>query len=1579
MDLITAQGEHHHEHGHIDLVVDVQIAAEPQVMAVEAPQEEHGAGSGAAGECMCDTDAHEHEEGEISDDNDEALENHERAEESKSPNGKDDQNKASLQDHPTPGGLKPSVNSYSKWSGRLDSDGRQFGWGWGSVASSFSRQPGQFYQMAWLKGVQGSPKESQGDSPLEDVGSRMAESFPGDFKGQECVTKCYQPFGESPVRTYDTDTGTGEGAFLHRSTSWSANGDVEYSMGQKAGWLDGHRGINFLKNDNAYWDEGGGRFEQQGFLTVENWKGRSDKPDRGTAERSITLRSRVEKVDREVYELGERDEEERNLPRNLQESSPSLHEEHRPFRSRRFQKDGRGGGELEDGEIESGLWQRKGALNKLNALRSVQDKPVANSKFRERQVGKSFERSHSLSYLKDRRHHDFSNQCHTSLDYDKDMLLAECTDLVRNVAVKDAQRSFIGVCKQLRRALKFLRDFYKQSAREDEQAQVQRWRVYDLVQQTFSGIRAAYAVRNTAIGKEQEQDTDVFPRLLDLAYGSCQNIFTSKQIRELKSMMQTIGHYSKVEHTQQVYSNTLPQGNTESHEGKSLKIGESSANASFTAQFENESTSDSPANGMTLHLRGETDQAADTSTGLQLEGGMPLASAGISGDETRASDIGYGGWFSVNPEQGQPRAFSSSMGMEPVLHQTPASYPDFVGSKSKQIHRAGFDMESKSGLVVESYMQEASSRNNSWPLPLDPVSAVASYHEKFAGKSRMVQTRLPSPTPSDEDEDVTANNRSETSASVVNVDLTEAQSGGKEVQRIGGQVVESNNTTLSSSSFQDSGNAHQGAISTVGRVHSRSVPLELRLFSEPESVVIESGDLEGPKAKASSAPGRVLKKSRDPRRILGNDYFDSELSQTDATDRRDFEKEKTLPRPSSRAHGVENDALGTTAGPTLQNVQTSSNETLVPKGEILSSLTVATGGWLQEQPILDVPVDMDIVNEGLSKNLDPTSIPLDRLPKRERELDYLSKDTSSKRQKLVAVLKDGADGSHAEGLRDQIDIAAVPGGHSNLGDMGEKVPQLTGIGSIRPNTVSESTAASSMKPRMKSRDPRRVFLSGALEKNANSDSVAATLKGVTLAAKISTPRISTLGKAKDAAHSQESSSPSLDRDDQISSANMEGNGSRGILPARSVSSPPSEGNSSPSGDVDLCDSSKSGRPEGSIMASKVTESALANCSVAKPSSKSDSNVGAGAPKQPEGKNHWNRLELLLEGLDEKQKQAVRQERARRIEEQSRMFNARKLCLVLDLDHTLLNSAKFTEIEEEWEARLRANEAMECNKVSKEGVGKRELYRFSHMGMWTKLRPGIWNFLARASQLFELHVYTMGNKAYAREMAKVLDPTGNLFLGRVISKGDDGDGIDGDERPPKSKDLDGVLGMESAVVIIDDSARVWPHHRHNLIVVERYMYFPCSRKQFGLSGPSLLEVGHDERELDGMLASALRVIEKIHYSFFSNPRLHEVDVRDILAAEQRRVLAGCKIIFSRVFPQGESQPQLHPIWQMAEQFGAVCTGAVHDEVTHVVAISLGTDKVNWALANGKFVVRPTWLEASAILYRRANEQDFPVPP
>ncbi|KAI3694128.1 hypothetical protein L1987_77089 [Smallanthus sonchifolius] len=356
--------------------------------------------------------------------------------------------------------------------------------------------------------------------------------------------------------------------------------------------------------------------------------------------------------------------------------------------------------------------------------------------------------------------------------------------------------------------------------------------------------------------------------------------------------------------------------------------------------------------------------------------------------------------------------------------------------------------------------------------------------------------------------------------------------------------------------------------------------------------------------------------------------------------------------------------------------------------------------------------------------------------------------------------------------------------------------------------------------------------------------------------------------------------------------------------------------------------------------------------------------------QSQSHNAWGDVDQYIVRFDDQQRAAIQRERSKRLEEQKKMFADSKLCLVLDLDHTLLNSAKFSEIEPVH------NEMLKKKEEEERGKPQRHLFRFPHMGMWTKLRPGVWNFLEKASKLYELHLYTMGNKVYATEMAKLLDPKGVLFNGRVISRGDYGDNVDGD---PKCKDLEGVLGMESAVVIIDDSIRVWPHNKLNLIVVERYIYFPCSRRQFGLPGPSLLEIDHDERPEDGTLASSLTVIQKIHQIFFLEKCLDEADARNILAAEQRKILSGCRIVFSRVIPVGEASPHLHPLWQTAEQFGAVCTNQIDEQVTHVVANTLGTDKVNWALATGRPVVHPGWVEASALLYRRANEHDFAVKP
>jgi hypothetical protein len=62
----------------------------------------------------------------------------------------------------------------------------------------------------------------------------------------------------------------------------------------------------------------------------------------------------------------------------------------------------------------------------------------------------------------------------------------------------------------------------------------------------------------------------------------------------------------------------------------------------------------------------------------------------------------------------------------------------------------------------------------------------------------------------------------------------------------------------------------------------------------------------------------------------------------------------------------------------------------------------------------------------------------------------------------------------------------------------------------------------------------------------------------------------------------------------------------------------------------------------------------------------------------------------------------------------------------------------------------------------------QLFHLADKGLWTKLRPGVAAFLAAVSPLYELHIYTMGDKGYAGLMADLLDPQHRLFVGRVIS-------------------------------------------------------------------------------------------------------------------------------------------------------------------------------------------------------------------
>ncbi|KAL5535724.1 FCP1 [Sanghuangporus sanghuang] len=100
--------------------------------------------------------------------------------------------------------------------------------------------------------------------------------------------------------------------------------------------------------------------------------------------------------------------------------------------------------------------------------------------------------------------------------------------------------------------------------------------------------------------------------------------------------------------------------------------------------------------------------------------------------------------------------------------------------------------------------------------------------------------------------------------------------------------------------------------------------------------------------------------------------------------------------------------------------------------------------------------------------------------------------------------------------------------------------------------------------------------------------------------------------------------------------------------------------------------------------------------------------------------------------------------------------------------------------------------------------------------YVKPRPGWKEFLASVASRYEMHVYTMGTRAYAEKVCAAIDPDGRLFGGRILSRDESGS--------LTQKSLRRLFPCDtSMVVIIDDRADVW-EWSPNLIKVIPYDFF-----------------------------------------------------------------------------------------------------------------------------------------------------------
>lgn len=162
------------------------------------------------------------------------------------------------------------------------------------------------------------------------------------------------------------------------------------------------------------------------------------------------------------------------------------------------------------------------------------------------------------------------------------------------------------------------------------------------------------------------------------------------------------------------------------------------------------------------------------------------------------------------------------------------------------------------------------------------------------------------------------------------------------------------------------------------------------------------------------------------------------------------------------------------------------------------------------------------------------------------------------------------------------------------------------------------------------------------------------------------------------------------------------------------------------------------------------------------------------------------------------------------EAKRRLLESRKLTLVVDLDQTVIQCC-VEETVGEWK-----NDPSNPNHEALKDVASFRLPR-DDKTYYVKPRPGLREFLAEVSKLYEMHVYTMASRDYAQLVTNFIDPERTIFGPRVLSR--DENGAEG-----MKKALKRLFPVDtSMVVIIDDRGDVW-QWSPNLIKVNAYDFF-----------------------------------------------------------------------------------------------------------------------------------------------------------
>jgi len=322
----------------------------------------------------------------------------------------------------------------------------------------------------------------------------------------------------------------------------------------------------------------------------------------------------------------------------------------------------------------------------------------------------------------------------------------------------------------------------------------------------------------------------------------------------------------------------------------------------------------------------------------------------------------------------------------------------------------------------------------------------------------------------------------------------------------------------------------------------------------------------------------------------------------------------------------------------------------------------------------------------------------------------------------------------------------------------------------------------------------------------------------------------------------------------------------------------------------------------------------------------------------------------------------------------RLFNSKKLLLVLDIDHTMLHATD--------DPRAPAFAASKgfSDHLHTFKLPASDDYQTPDKLHYVMLRPGLAEWLEELSHLYELSIYTAGTRTYAETVAKIFDPDQKLFGRRIISRTDV-------PELGKIKRLDRVFPVDNSMVLaVDDRSDVWKEDTRNLVTIRPYHFFLGMSDINNSSGPDFDPGAENQVEatvaqkMDHGLKRCGDVLKWVHGKFFGDksPTLeHQLqgkgrDVKRLLRNIRAKVLRGLDVVVDLDDPNEKYQ-----LSSIATACGCQCSLTIVPSTKVVISRNKGSQLAQAAKQQRLWVVHPDWLHACVHNWNKEPYSHFSI--